>query len=62
MFDLIQMKSAMLAIDHDEVIANRAEKLDEVRRITADDGTEYNLTIGEFGFCGIGLHNAFVPP
>jgi hypothetical protein len=54
--DLVQAHRAMLAVDHDEVITDRSEQLDQIRRVAADDGAEDHLALGQLRLRRIGAH------
>ena len=56
--DLVQAHRAVLAVDHDEVVADRPEQLDQVRRVAADDGAEHHLALGQLRLCRIGAHGS----
>jgi hypothetical protein len=50
----------MFAVDHHKIVADGAEQLHQVRRITADNGAEHNFALGQLGLCGISTHSALV--
>src|SRR5262245_63999380 len=56
--DLVQAHRPMLAIDHDEVVSDRSEQLDQIRRMPADDGAEHHLALAELRFRRIGAHGS----
>ena len=56
--DFVQAHRAVLAIDHHEVVADRSEQLDQIRRVAADDGAEHHLALGQFCLCRIGTHGS----
>jgi hypothetical protein len=50
----------VLAIDHDEVVADRSEQLDEIRRMAADDRAEHHLSLGQLRFRRIRTHGVSI--
>src|SRR5215470_2914222 len=56
--DLIEAHRPVLAVDHDEVVSDRSEQLDQIRRMTADDGAEHHLAFRQLCFCRIGAHGS----
>ena len=55
-FDLVEVGGAVLAVDHHEVVAERAEDLHHVGGVAGDDGAEDDFAFVEFGLCGVGSH------
>ena len=47
---------AVLAVDHDEVVAEGAEDLDHVGGVAGDDAAEDDVAFVEFGLGGVGAH------
>src|SRR5215470_18286581 len=56
--DIVQTHRPVLAVDHDEVVSDRSEQLDQIRRMTADDRAEHHLAFGKLRFCRIGAHGS----
>src|SRR5919106_1793468 len=59
-FYFVEAHRTVLAVDHHKIVADGAEQLHLVWRITADDGAEHNLALGQFGLCSIRPHSALV--
>ncbi len=62
MFDVIEVHGAVLAINHHKIVANRTKELDEIRRVTTDNGAKNNFPVCQFSFSRVGLHAKFLTP
>ena len=58
--DLVEAHRPVLAIDHDEVVPDRSEQLDEIRRMAADDRSEHHLALGQLRFRRIRAHGVSI--
>ena len=54
---LVQVRRTVLAVDHDEVVADEPQNLDKVRGIPVDYTAEYYLPFGQLGFGKVCLHS-----
>ena len=54
--DLVEGSGAVLAVDHDEVVAEGAEDLDHVGSVAGDDAAEDDVAFAELGLGGVGAH------
>ena len=54
--DLVEGSGAVLAVDHDEVVAEGAEDLDHVGSVAGDDAAEDDVAFVELGLGGVGAH------